>query len=463
MTPARAVLIVGLVQQKEKSNKQALLANDSFIVMSSPESGLRRRPPSSLLPDNMTHRETAVFREKTLSPLETEMSVETEPLGEVTESSITSNTDTSLDVRRTIGTLQLAIIVFYSVSGGPFGIEEAVRSAGPFVCLLGFLFGPLIWSIPEAAMTAELGSAFPDASGGVAWVEEAFGPRAGWTCGFLAFVSGATDTAIYPILFLDYVLQLVNFENPHPFLQYAGVSIFAMILSYINYRGLPVVGNLTTVICILSMSPFIVTIVLGMWKVQPHRWFQLPEGASDRIDDASLGPVTRLKALGVLWRPFLNSLFWNLNSFDSAASFSSEVEDPGRSFPKAMLWSVLLVASCYFLPLLVVLGVSDAPQSDWVDGYMATAISEVDGIWLERWLVLAAGITNIALFQAEMSSDAFQIMGMADRGYVPKIFSTRSRYGTPTYGILLGLSIVLLMSVTELESIIELLNFNYAM
>jgi hypothetical protein len=74
------------------------------------------------------------------------------------------------------------------------------------------------------------------------------------------------------------------------------------------------------------------------------------------------------------------------------------------------------VACSYFLPLLVVLGISEAPQSAWVDGYLATAIADVDGVWLEGWLVFAAGVTNIALFQAEMASDAFQVMGMDNTG-----------------------------------------------
>jgi amino acid transporter len=401
----------------------------------------------------MTHQDASVFCEKTVSPLEMETSAysdETVSL-EVTESPITSDTDASLHgPRRGTGTLQLAIIVFYSVSGGPFGIEEAVRSAGAFFCLLGFLIAPFIWSVQEATMTAELGSAYPDASGGVAWVEEAFGQRAGYTCGFLSFVSGTADTAIYPLLFLDYVFQVVNADDLPNWIQYAACTVFAVILSYINYRGLSLVGNLTTVICFISMSPFIVALLLGLFKIQPRLWFRMP----DNTDGSStLGAI--------LWRPFLNSLFWNLNSFDSAASFSAEVEDV-YSFPRAMYWSVLLVAGSYLIPLLTVLGISDAPQSAWVDGYMASAISTVGGIWLERWLVFAAAITNIALFQAEMASDSYQVMGMATKGYLPAIFSTRSRYGTPTYGILLGLSIVLLMSVTNLESIIELLNFDYA-
>ena len=39
----------------------------------------------------------------------------------------------------------------------------------------------------------------------IAWVEEAYGPKASLLCGFFHWVSGATDNAIYPALFLSYV------------------------------------------------------------------------------------------------------------------------------------------------------------------------------------------------------------------------------------------------------------------
>ena len=86
------------------------------------------------------------------------------------------------------------MIVFYNVSGGPFGMEEAVRSAGFLLSILGFCIMPFVWSVPEALMTAELGSTYPEASGGVAWVEEAFGSVAGWQAGYLGWIAGATDS-----------------------------------------------------------------------------------------------------------------------------------------------------------------------------------------------------------------------------------------------------------------------------
>ena len=65
----------------------------------------------------------------------------------------------------------LAVLVFYNVSGGPFGIEPSIRAGGNFFAIIGFIIFPLIWSVPEALVTAELGSAFQDPAAGVAWVE----------------------------------------------------------------------------------------------------------------------------------------------------------------------------------------------------------------------------------------------------------------------------------------------------
>ena len=53
-------------------------------------------------------------------------------------------------------------LTYYSVSGGPLGTEEAVKAGGAALALLGFLVMPLVWSLPEALMTAELSIAFPE-------------------------------------------------------------------------------------------------------------------------------------------------------------------------------------------------------------------------------------------------------------------------------------------------------------
>jgi amino acid transporter len=158
------------------------------------------------------------------------------------------------------------------------------------------------------------------------------------------------------------------------------------------------------------------------------------------------------------------SILESLNSFDAAGSFAADIEDPGRVLPRSLFYGLIMVVSGYFFPLLVAIGASDAHNS--MNGSMAICLARVTGDvigpWLGAWTVMAAGISNIALFQAELSADAFQLMGMADRGHIPKLFSQRSKHNTPTYGVILGTAVIVVMGASDLDTLIEMLNFNYA-
>jgi len=311
-----------------------------------------------------------------------------------------------------------------------------------------------------------------DHTAGIAWVEEAFGTKCGMIAGYLHWVSGATDNAIYPSLFLHYVVSAfqspgLEGESLSNTLRFIFTSIMTVLLAAINYRGLEIVGQMSIAVCIVSMSPFVVMCLIGSFQVQPSRWFQLPvdlgvvRSSDESFEDTGFFPSPVWA--NVLWRPLLNNLFWNLNQFDAAGSFAGEIADPGRVFPRAVGYSVLLVVLGYLLPLLVALGATETVQMDWSEGYLANIATQIGGKWLGAWTVFAAGISNLALFEAEMSRDAFQLMGMANRGLFPKIFSTQSKYDTPTYGIMLGTFFVILMSVADFTALVEMLNFAYSL
>lgn len=359
------------------------------------------------------------------------------------------------------------------VSGGPFGVEASVRAGGNFYALLGFLVVPLVWSMQEAAITAELGAAFPEASGGVAWVEEAFGSTAGWMSGYLNWVAGATDNAIYPVLFLEYVMQVfkasaleeiesANSDTLHHLIRILLITAISSSLAYVNWLGLELVGKISILICFVAMSPFVLLMLVGAAKCDPRRWFEIPDqiGSDHTVSFFESGFVTT----GVLWRPLINNLYWNLNSFDAAGSFAADVDDPNKTFARGMMWGLVLVTLGYFVPLLIATGASSTSHSKWVEGYLAGVAFEIGGVWLGCWTVFAAGVSNIAMFQAEMSADAFQLMGMSERGFLPKIFARRSRQGTPTYGILLGTAVIILTSsFSNFDELVEMLNFMYTL
>jgi amino acid transporter len=113
-----------------------------------------------------------------------------------------------------------------------------------------------------------------------------------------------------------------------------------------------------------------------------------------------------------------------------------------------MLLSIVLTVGSYVFPLMAAIGAADSEQKDWDAGYFTILANEIGGPWLGVWLVFAAAISNVGLFEAEMSSDAYQLMGMADRGLIPKVFTKRSRFGTPTNGIILGTFVIFCVSVS---------------
>ena len=305
------------------------------------------------------------------------------------------------NLTKKIGLAPLVVLIFYSVSGGPFGIEDIVRAGGPFYALVGFSL-LLVWAIPEALITAELSTAMPEASGSVAWVERAFGPFWAFQKGWLGWLSGVSDNALYPILFLDCLLQLIAGASVEDDVnaskwyanndyRWAFVITITLALTYLSYRGLDVVGNVAIVVCLFSLMPFVAFCIVGSRSIQPSRWLVAPPGGFWGVD----------------WRLLLNTFFWNINFWESAASFSGDVENPGKNYPIGMGVAVIMVFVSCFVPVLIGTGISSASYTEWSDGYFIRLSFDTMGPWLGYWMMGAAAITNIGMFEAEMSSDAW--------------------------------------------------------
>ncbi len=246
------------------------------------------------------------------------------------------------------------------------------------------------------------------------------------------FIIAQTDNAIYPTLFMEYVSSAMGWSKDEfgSLTRFFSIATITIVLAMLNYTGLEIVGNASLVICVIAMSPFILMTIIGAPQVVPSRWFQMPEstevGSSELFDDSfqtDSGPLPLLTLGGIIWRPYLNNMFWNLNSFDAAASFASETTSVSTTFPRGMFLGLAMVVFGYVVPLLVAVGATDYSQADWVDGFLENVAVDIGGEWLGVWTVFAAGISNIAMFEAEMSSDSYQLMGMG-KFFLFRIHST---------------------------------------
>src|SRR6058998_3681267 len=108
-------------------------------------------------------------------------------------------------LRRTLTTLPLVFILYFSTSGGAFTTETLVASVGPGMALLILVLVPIVYSIPEVLLVGELASMLPEEGGYYRWVQRAFGPFWAFQNGWITWMYSLVDMALYPILFNQYL------------------------------------------------------------------------------------------------------------------------------------------------------------------------------------------------------------------------------------------------------------------
>ncbi|KAK7301163.1 hypothetical protein RJT34_12024 [Clitoria ternatea] len=364
---------------------------------------------------------------------------------EETPPSAPSTTTTSTSPKK-LTLIPLIFLIYFEVAGGPYGEEPSVKAAGPLFALLGFLIYPFIWSIPEALITAELTTAFPGNGGFVIWAQRAFGPFWGSLMGTWKFLSGVINIASFPVLCIDYLQKLFPvFQSGWPH----NVALIAstLSLSFLNYIGLTVVGYIAVFLAVVSLFPFILMSLIAIPKIRPHRWVSLGQ-----------------KGVKKDWNLFFNTLFWNLNFWDNVSTLAGEVDKPQRTFPLALLVAVIFTCVSYLIPLFAVIGSVVVDQSEWENGFHAQAAEIIAGKWLKIWIEVGAVLSGIGLYEAQLSSSAFQVQGMAEIGILPKFCGVRSKwFNTPWLGILVSTLITIGVSYMDFTVIISSANFLYSL
>ena len=97
---------------------------------------------------------------------------------------------------RSLGTLSLVFILFFTTSGGPYTIETLAHEVGPGLGLLILVLVPLVYSLPEILIVGELASMLPLEGGYYRWVQRAFGPFWAFQNGWLTWAYSLVDMAL---------------------------------------------------------------------------------------------------------------------------------------------------------------------------------------------------------------------------------------------------------------------------
>ena len=332
------------------------------------------------------------------------------------------------------------VFVMYSYNtAGPFGLEDQIRTSGPGMALLYQLFIPFFWCIPISLVAAELTTAMPVEGGFYRWTRAAFGDFWGFLAGWWNWCASFLLGALYAVLFTDYLA--IYFPSLTGWRHYLVAVAVIAVVGYINVRGIRLVGRVAT-----ALELGILGTVLAMCIASVRLWHHNP--FVPLVPPHT--PVFQVFGVG-----FALGL-WLYAGYEQVSSVAEEVENPQRSYPRALAWVVPLSILTYVLPTACSLAALGNWER-WGTGYFSQAALLIGGPALGFAITLAAAVMNISILNSTILTTTRMPSAMAQDGYLsPVLARIHPRFGTPWIAILLSMAIycsLAIHSVTQLISV----------
>ena len=349
---------------------------------------------------------------------------------------------------RRVRMMPLVALIFFSVSGGAYGIESLFSTSGPGMGILLIVVTPLIYSIPHSLVCAELGTALPVEGGYYHWVKKGLGKFWGFQQGMLQWICSFVDMALYPVLFTSYLTSLVASVAPGQhvlftlghlqfdlnwFVCLAVIVVFTLV----NLLGAGWVGDSSVVFALICLTPMVLLSGIGIYHLISH----------------GTNPVGSFTASHTqsTWNAFGAGLFivmWNYSGWDSVSNVAGEMENPRKHLPKALALAVVLIMVGYLLPTLGSLAVGAKGPNGWENweaGSFSDIAKQLAGPWLQ-WTVTVGGMfAAVAMFSALLASNTRLPFVLAQDGYFPSwVAKETKRYKMPIVSII-GSSVIYAM------------------
>ena len=313
-----------------------------------------------------------------------------------------------------MGLFPLVCVTYLVISGGAYGLEDAVRMAGPRLTLLLCLLVPLTLSLPTALMAAELTALMPVEGGFYFWVKEALGPFAGFAEAYLTILYTAVDMAIYPVLFAGYLSFIIPLG---PAAQIAIGIALVWAAGALNFLGVRPVGMASIALSAILISPFAALVIAGF----PHLLhFTMPTQPLFGADpwSAMAGGLT--------------VVIWNFGGWENLSVVSAEIENPRRNYLRAVLIALPIIVAGYVLPLAVSVS-GTAGGADWGVGSFSHEGYRIGGPILGSALAIGGAVMSFAVFEAAMLWVSRMPFVLARERYLPRplteIWSTTATPG----------------------------------
>ena len=349
----------------------------------------------------------------------------------------------SIDVREQVRKLSLAAIIgiiFFSVSGGPYGLEDVIGESGPGMGLLLIIITPILWALPASMMVAELATALPVQGGYYYWVKVALGPFWGFQEGWWSWITSWVDLAIYPVLFVDYAAYFFPALGENQLLRWVVALAVIWPFAYLNMRGSSLVGDSSKLFLVIVLAPFVLVTIIGLFNMShnPFQPFTYPG-------------VDLMPAFGA----GLFVIMWNYMGWDGLSTVAGEIENPRRDYPRALAITIPMITLIYLLPTLVSLAVLGPNEVEWTAGAFNLVAESVAGKWLGTFLTIGALISAIGLYSAWLLQYSRIPSALAEDGYLPDSVSRlHPKWGTPVRAIVISAVICSIASLGPFQSLV---------
>jgi amino acid transporter len=330
---------------------------------------------------------------------------------------------------RKAGLFYFVFVMFSYTTAGPFGLEDMVTASGPGMTLLYILILPFFWGIPISLVSAELTTAMPVQGGFYRWVRAGFGDFWGFLAGWWNWTASFLLGGAYAVFFTNYLGYF--FPQITGWKHYL-VSV-AMIggITWINIRGIQMVGRLATALEIFVLLSVLALTAIGLaqWRHNPFSPLIPPNGPVFQVFGTGL-------AIGL----------WLYSGFEQLSTVAEEVENPQRTYPRALAWVVPLSIATYFLPTLASLAALGNWQ-EWHTRYFSDAAQAIGGRWLALFITLAAMLSNLSILNSTVLASTRMPFAMAEDGYLPaSLTRLHPRFGTPWIAIIVSAVIYALLA-----------------
>ncbi len=305
----------------------------------------------------------------------------------------------------------MATVIGNIIGTGVFLVPAAMAKATDSV---GLVF--LVWivggvlSLFGALTVAELGAALPQAGGPYVYLKRGFGPPwgflFGWmnnlvgkpasistiAAGLLIFLGGFFPEVRTPIFTVHIPLPFANAPYEFVFTWAQPLAAAAiLVVSLINYLGVRLAGHFQVVLTSLKVGAVLAVVALG---------FLMAKGRP--ASDAPLFPAGL--SLGVL-SGFLIAMvaaLWAYDGWIDLTLAGSEIRNPQRNIPLAVIGGTIIVGAVYLLANAVYFHVLTLEQVKQGSNVAAEAVRMFAGGGAAKWITLAMVISALGTLNSSI-------------------------------------------------------------